>query len=516
MHYLQGKKMQDWRDITVSIGLGDRAAFMWNKERKRGVITEVRASFENDAPSMDFVCQFDGDNHNSICGNDLLIGPEAVREHTIRVCDTVHIKLRPGVVSEPLPLYGYRHDQLGLHYIVRKPGMGTRMETVPFHRLMSPCEHAQAVANGRIGAEMVKSLVPSSLWDSFDCIARVGDKIARGAGHDQRGVVGIVRRIRHEVDGWCEYLIEDEWVPEHEISWPNSLQYCLARVEEPWPPPWASELLGENILERVWLAPRLDDDCSFCLEPLSGELRVLDCLHVFHARCLLPWITLHFSCPLCLRKIQSLATLATRMRAVLQADDQSALVELLCQDRRLINHRFNDLGMESTCLHLATAYKAKKCVRTLLLLGAEGGALDRNGFPACAWGQRYPTTYKANVVRLLDQPVPKRPESTSLHAACIIGDLHAVYTALDRGANVNSVVYRTMYPLSPFLAALQAGQTKVCLRLAERGVDPDFKITNMRGNCVLTLDLLFRDPEKLARAQEIVEECRALYRKRLQ
>ena len=45
--------------------------------------------------------------------------------------------------------------------------------------------------------------------------------------------------------------------------------------------------------------------CSVCWEDfvLSEEVRKLNCDHIFHEKCIFPWLELHGTCPIC-RKSQ--------------------------------------------------------------------------------------------------------------------------------------------------------------------------------------------------------------------
>ncbi|KAL2912953.1 hypothetical protein HK105_207519 [Polyrhizophydium stewartii] len=57
-------------------------------------------------------------------------------------------------------------------------------------------------------------------------------------------------------------------------------------------------------LERVTAVAK-DSTCHVCLEacePARDTIHRLPCTHLFHAECILPWLELHNSCPVCRRE----------------------------------------------------------------------------------------------------------------------------------------------------------------------------------------------------------------------
>lgn len=52
-------------------------------------------------------------------------------------------------------------------------------------------------------------------------------------------------------------------------------------------------------------------DCCVCWEDLDGEVRLLECGHCFHSQCIVPWLHLHATCPMC-RKLLANSTTNTR------------------------------------------------------------------------------------------------------------------------------------------------------------------------------------------------------------
>ena len=59
----------------------------------------------------------------------------------------------------------------------------------------------------------------------------------------------------------------------------------------------ASRQAIERDVTRV--ADAGDAQCPVCFDEISGEARRLPCAHLFHEDCLLPWLELHGSCPVC-------------------------------------------------------------------------------------------------------------------------------------------------------------------------------------------------------------------------
>ena len=45
--------------------------------------------------------------------------------------------------------------------------------------------------------------------------------------------------------------------------------------------------------------------CSVCQKDCSGEVATLPCAHVFHKKCISPWLQLHNSCPCCRTPVES-------------------------------------------------------------------------------------------------------------------------------------------------------------------------------------------------------------------
>ena len=62
-------------------------------------------------------------------------------------------------------------------------------------------------------------------------------------------------------------------------------------------------LMDEEILmlNSYKLYDKLDDSCPICREEYQRNQSVIEltCKHIFHRRCLLPWVSSHSTCPVC-------------------------------------------------------------------------------------------------------------------------------------------------------------------------------------------------------------------------
>lgn len=70
---------------------------------------------------------------------------------------------------------------------------------------------------------------------------------------------------------------------------PNSLYPCL-------------EIHPSMIASSSYAQPSAPvvHECSICLDDMFGDdTRALPCAHVFHARCVAPWLSQHHTCPTC-------------------------------------------------------------------------------------------------------------------------------------------------------------------------------------------------------------------------
>ncbi|KAG7977651.1 hypothetical protein I3843_05G041200 [Carya illinoinensis] len=77
--------------------------------------------------------------------------------------------------------------------------------------------------------------------------------------------------------------------------------------DRPGPPPNAASAI--EALPRVKLTQKhLDNDpsCPVCKEEfdLGGEVRLMPCKHFYHSDCIVPWLRIHNTCPVCRYELQ--------------------------------------------------------------------------------------------------------------------------------------------------------------------------------------------------------------------
>ncbi|KAM7373353.1 hypothetical protein PAMP_008212 [Pampus punctatissimus] len=80
----------------------------------------------------------------------------------------------------------------------------------------------------------------------------------------------------------------------------------LGQLENTGPPPAEKEMISS--LPTVCISQEQTDcrlACTVCREEyLSGEsVRKLPCLHYFHSECIVPWLELHDTCPVCRKSL---------------------------------------------------------------------------------------------------------------------------------------------------------------------------------------------------------------------
>ncbi|XP_027141775.1 ring finger protein 115b isoform X1 [Larimichthys crocea] len=80
----------------------------------------------------------------------------------------------------------------------------------------------------------------------------------------------------------------------------------LGQLENTGPPPAQKEMI--STLPTVCIAQEQTDcrlECPVCREEYSlGEsVRKLPCLHYFHSECIVPWLELHDTCPVCRKSL---------------------------------------------------------------------------------------------------------------------------------------------------------------------------------------------------------------------
>ncbi|XP_054910004.1 E3 ubiquitin-protein ligase RNF115 [Poeciliopsis prolifica] len=80
----------------------------------------------------------------------------------------------------------------------------------------------------------------------------------------------------------------------------------LERMESTGPPPAKKEMI--SLLPTVCVSQEQIDcrlECPVCREEysLAESVRKLPCLHYFHSACIVPWLELHDTCPVCRKSL---------------------------------------------------------------------------------------------------------------------------------------------------------------------------------------------------------------------
>ncbi|XP_032437402.1 E3 ubiquitin-protein ligase RNF115 [Xiphophorus hellerii] len=80
----------------------------------------------------------------------------------------------------------------------------------------------------------------------------------------------------------------------------------LEQLESTGPPPAKEEMI--SLLPRVCVSQEQIDcrlECPVCREEysLAESVRKLPCLHYFHSGCIVPWLELHDTCPVCRKSL---------------------------------------------------------------------------------------------------------------------------------------------------------------------------------------------------------------------
>ncbi|KAL8201181.1 hypothetical protein R6Q57_012520 [Mikania cordata] len=97
----------------------------------------------------------------------------------------------------------------------------------------------------------------------------------------------------------------------------HELMEQLTQNDRPGPPPAPDSAINALPNVKITQAHLLNDSqsCAVCMEDfkIDGEAKELPCNHIFHSNCIVPWLTLHNSCPVCRNElpVQSVSTDST-------------------------------------------------------------------------------------------------------------------------------------------------------------------------------------------------------------
>merc|ERR1740116_446186 len=92
-----------------------------------------------------------------------------------------------------------------------------------------------------------------------------------------------------------------------DYAW-GPLSQIISQLNDPnrhGPPPVAKDVLDNLPTKTVTTDMLLDDncvtDCAVCKDSFGANevVRILPCKHKYHSECIIPWLKMHNTCPVC-------------------------------------------------------------------------------------------------------------------------------------------------------------------------------------------------------------------------